>query len=456
MGVIDGIELGLSYIQRGLGVVIPLALLITISYQVFYKYALKGKKELNYQYFLLGIMSLCYAIVVICAVFLDRGTNARVVVLHPFSTYGEAWGLASLQQWKNIILNFILFIPLGVIMPLWGRKWKRGYKVFFFALFTTLLIEVSQFISMTGVSDIDDVIGNVWGAMIGYGIVRMFQERQLPLKRYIKKSIVWLSPLFLAIIMFCSLYSIYQTKDFGNMASFYMYNAHMNNRSITFNDMDELPNQANVYRKVVNENINEDLVEAIFAEYGLTIEERIVHDNEVTYRSYDHILTIWIDYNNYYLDLTYTNDVEESDGNAKIIIEALSDLGFILDEHYRVGYIESSYHTAAQVYFNHDFLEDHTVLGELTCILNKDGLFNDIVYRLNNCESITTFDLKSLEQVKNDLKAGHFNQTYLENEENHIHVLDIELDYLRDSKGFYQPIYIVTTENGFIVVDAKV
>ena len=81
--------------------------------------------------------------------------------------------------WQDALVNLggnvILFIPLGFFLPRvfpWLRKfWRTG-------LATALLItavELAQLLTLLGSCDIDDLILNVIGAAIGYGIHKLIK-----------------------------------------------------------------------------------------------------------------------------------------------------------------------------------------------------------------------------------------------------------------------------------------
>jgi glycopeptide antibiotics resistance protein len=74
----------------------------------------------------------------------------------------EWWSL------KNIIGNIILFIPLGFLVPLVYINSQRFYKTFLIIFLSVLLIESFQLFTMLGVFDIDDIILNCTGGIIGY------------------------------------------------------------------------------------------------------------------------------------------------------------------------------------------------------------------------------------------------------------------------------------------------
>lgn len=75
---------------------------------------------------------------------------------------------------KYLVLNLLLFFPLGCLLPLMWKKMQK-YKRFICVPFVlSLLIEIGQYLTHLGVADIDDIILNVCGASIGFVIVCLF------------------------------------------------------------------------------------------------------------------------------------------------------------------------------------------------------------------------------------------------------------------------------------------
>lgn len=69
------------------------------------------------------------------------------------------------------VLNIVLFLPFGVLTPfLWEKMGKAGNMLAGGFLFS-LLIELSQLLNNRS-TDVDDLILNTAGALLGYGIYR--------------------------------------------------------------------------------------------------------------------------------------------------------------------------------------------------------------------------------------------------------------------------------------------
>lgn len=73
-----------------------------------------------------------------------------------------------LNSFENLAGNILAFVPFGILFPML-RKYNRGFPdVFANALLLVLGIEVFQLFSAFGAFDVDDIILNCFGAVLGY------------------------------------------------------------------------------------------------------------------------------------------------------------------------------------------------------------------------------------------------------------------------------------------------
>ena len=127
-----------------------------------------------------------YCFVLVYVLFLSRGTRdgftfaeymRRFTNFIPFKTiveYVQRYidGYRNLSV-LNLLGNFVLFMPMGVLLPCVIRKLDRFWKVNLTVLGMVVMVEIVQGILRVGSVDIDDVLFNVVGAMIGYGLIRL-------------------------------------------------------------------------------------------------------------------------------------------------------------------------------------------------------------------------------------------------------------------------------------------
>ena len=73
-----------------------------------------------------------------------------------------------LNSFENLIGNIVVFIPYGFLFP-YVMKWGRYFFVMLFNAFLFVLgIEIFQLFSAFGAFDVDDILLNCFGAVIGY------------------------------------------------------------------------------------------------------------------------------------------------------------------------------------------------------------------------------------------------------------------------------------------------
>ena len=127
-----------------------------------------------------------YCLVLIYILFLSRGSLTHYSYAQyfrqftnfvPFKTIAEYIqrynnGFRNLSV-TNLLGNFVLFLPMGMALPCLFKKLNRFWKVVLCVLGMVVFVEIAQGILRVGSVDIDDVIFNVCGAMIGYVIIKI-------------------------------------------------------------------------------------------------------------------------------------------------------------------------------------------------------------------------------------------------------------------------------------------
>ena len=68
----------------------------------------------------------------------------------------------------NLAGNIVTFIPLGIFLPIIFKK-QRNFILFFISCFLIISsIETAQLLTLRGIMDIDDLILNLIGVIVGY------------------------------------------------------------------------------------------------------------------------------------------------------------------------------------------------------------------------------------------------------------------------------------------------
>ncbi|GFZ33612.1 hypothetical protein CSC2_41380 [Clostridium zeae] len=103
-------------------------------------------------------------------VFSSQRTVSRSINLIPFNSIMEyiSGSTDNLRRFAfgNVAGNIAIFIPLGIYLPLL-KKDKRILKNLSYIFIASLLVEIIQGLLGIGVSDVDDIILNSFGGLIG-------------------------------------------------------------------------------------------------------------------------------------------------------------------------------------------------------------------------------------------------------------------------------------------------
>ncbi len=106
-----------------------------------------------------------------------------------FVPFASIYSLISNGEYavKNILGNIVMFIPFGIIIMLLNYKKISFLKLIFIGLSMSVAIEFLQFLIgyfigyMYRSVDIDDVILNTFGAMIGFLAVKLIPKKYINL-----------------------------------------------------------------------------------------------------------------------------------------------------------------------------------------------------------------------------------------------------------------------------------
>lgn len=93
-----------------------------------------------------------------------------------FWTFQKAWTDQSGLHWYYIIGNILLFLPLGFLLPLTWSKLEHWWSVTLIGAILSLAIELTQYITRTGLCELDDLFHNTLGTFTGYQAFVVFRH----------------------------------------------------------------------------------------------------------------------------------------------------------------------------------------------------------------------------------------------------------------------------------------
>ncbi|MGN0483161.1 MAG: VanZ family protein [Lachnospiraceae bacterium] len=110
---------------------------------------------------------------------LSRPPGSRTsVALKLFATF-----TGDLRGMMYVVENVLMFVPLGILLPIIWEKQRKGYVLLLTAFFSSVAIEVTQFLTQRGYCQTDDVMTNTIGAGIGFLIFQIGRYGNLSLQK---------------------------------------------------------------------------------------------------------------------------------------------------------------------------------------------------------------------------------------------------------------------------------
>jgi len=89
--------------------------------------------------------------------------------LQPFVWITECYTMGVRRMLQQLAMNIVMFVPYGLLLPIVFRRMRGWWKTGLTALASTVLIETTQYFIGRS-ADIDDVIMNLAGGLLGYGL----------------------------------------------------------------------------------------------------------------------------------------------------------------------------------------------------------------------------------------------------------------------------------------------
>ncbi len=113
-----------------------------------------------------NLLLLEYIFLIFCSTVIFRATgDIRKYDFHPFWSYDRP------ELLIENIMNVVVFIPVGLLLCL-AFKQMPWWKALLIGCSISICIETLQFYFMKGFSEVDDVIHNTAGCIVGYILVK--------------------------------------------------------------------------------------------------------------------------------------------------------------------------------------------------------------------------------------------------------------------------------------------
>ena len=392
----------------------------------------------NREILILSLISICYMAVFFEAVFLHRDIlSVHGINLQPLRSHIEAWTQYSFQAWHHIILNILLFVPTGMLLPLW----KRNISIVRFGLLASSItagIELTQLTLSIGIFDIDDVINNLFGAFVGFYIVKfiLLLRKRSPSN---KTLFVYSLPLILSAVFMLAVTLPYFSRELGNLNNSIYGGADMSHALVTLEkDFSKNRREYIVYiAKSITKEQSKQMAAEFFSKVGAKIIETAPLQESIQYKSKDKIF--WIRYNDStyrYIDGTQFDEGKVAIKNADehTIKASLLSFGIEIPDNAVFKNDSDGIYT-----FQVEKQESSTVYGSITCRFYNDNTLKEIDNQLVDLQPHKKYTVISQYEAAKKITDGRFHNIY--GEIHKIRIKNIDIVYELDTKGFYQPVY---------------
>lgn len=464
---ISGI-LGMAKGYLILGVIV--AVLCGAGYGIIYRKLLNGTHRIATKRLVLGLISICYLVVLFGATFLSRDSHYREVVLTPFYSYRLAWNHQSAAEWRNLILNIALFVPWGFLLPIWGGRFRKIGWTLGSGFLGSVLIEGMQYVFSCGVVEFDDVSNNTLGTLIGFGLGIVWLEIVAMVKRSKKRKhtvsavriAVGLLPLLFTVGAFGILQMVYARMPYGVMDCAANGRVAMSDVEVGGKtDWNTKRQTVEIYQtQQAGRKEADELAEQLCALRGTKLDKTRTdaYDSTVVYWSEDQNYNIWVEYQGLTYNITDVEKVGEeteflTNADRTQVEEILAQVGVTLPEEAEFEELNEN----GSYLFTVDMVPwgDAVLNGTVNVEIYADKTIGALWYKVYDCSACAAEEILSEQEAYDKLVNGEFN--YYAGDEP-IQTLDVDgvsLIYELDSKAYYQPVYefsgTINGEPGFMI-----
>lgn len=426
-----------------------------ISGYLIYKKVLHGKKELTKVQIISAFFLCCWGILVIGLTALSRGSNFTGSLNIDFlSGYISAWNNWSISELQLILFNMLMFTPLGFLLPLLWRKAEKLWFSLAISFAVTASLETFQFLTGTGIFELDDLFHNLIGSLFGYfcimAILTPIHEKSF---RFAPIAKVLLIPCAVSLTLGAVFYA-YDHQPYGNMSILPAVKQDMSAvQIVTEWEPLEQSGTAPVYRN----KYAEDSAYIQKVKTGLADLENLTFSKS-TRRQDENIGYTGTDTNGTAFQVLFF--FRTGEWNYTTFAESAAQLTeenvHQLRPHYEIwmkelGLLPPKVHFTVQNgdTLRWDIVSDQSSSegaesfqqGSVMIQFDKTGILSNFSYLIDWNEYVATEDIISESQAFEQIKDGNFEKYVPFQPGDTLYINKCELTYLYDTKGFYQPVY---------------
>lgn len=364
---------------------------------------------------------------------------------HLFRAWREAWNSFSVKNWLLVLLNVAAFVPLGVLLPLTAKPFRRWYITVPAGGLLSLAVETLQLLTGRGTFDVDDLFTNTLGAALGFCLVLVVLQLLRPETRSPRRWLPYLAcPLVFAGTV-AGIFAAYYLQPYGNLSIAPSYRTDLSGLQWTTDlELDQAAASAMVYQAPSMTQAGcEDFGRAFAQAAGIEFPDAYYYDGMTVFANHSSGDFLSVDYR----DGSYSYRVgnppaaEPTETSLRQALEALGisiPAGAVFSQESEGNYL-----------FSADFLQEDGQLydGAVLCHI-RDGQLDEIDHRMIALTPRAEAQILSEAEAYKRLCRGDFDTAPRLTGFDAVTVTSCALDYLSDTKGYYQPVYRFTLVTG--------
>lgn len=440
------LKLILYELQSAVGLAIAASVICTVGIclsAVIFRVKYKGERRFPLRQAVVIAVFVGYIAALLCLTVL-RTSGYSGMNVHLFRAWREAWNIYSFQNWANVLLNVAMFIPLGVLLPLMWRAFRRWYVTFGASLLTTLTIEILQFLTRRGMFDVDDIFANFLGAIFGYCavmvVISAVGDGVHKVRRVAEYSVIPL--ITVASISF--IFIVYNVQPYGNLAGASSYRVPTGDAEWSLScELSDAESTAKIYRaKTRGKDASDAFGIAFLRSLGADGDSfSFSYYDDTTYISDNMTASVFISHR----DLSCEYNFFKADGDDAVtdretIESLLSEYGIAVPA-------EASFTAEGDGWYSFvfDWDDDGDVAGKLRCKCIVNGnviMLKHVTDNMTEREYIADERIISQREAYERMVRGDFaGDFYTYTSPARVTVTLCYLDSEIDSKGYYQPVW---------------
>lgn len=418
------------------GFTITLAFVLALLFLLVHR---KRQISFSLQKWILPCLFLIYLLTVLGMTLFTRSNTMGRADLHLFTSYINAWNRFSADAWRMPLYNILMFVPLGLLLPLLHPVFRRMPVTLLAGAGLTTVIECTQYATQTGIFELDDLLNNFLGAWIGWGMIMAILILANPLlkkRKKIRLILGYLFPFYAVVMITTGVFVLYQKQPWGNLENGPVYLWNMDQVKVTTEiSLSDQRQQAYLYERItLSEAEMIEKAQVLMSQMGLS-------DFSIVQQSFENVV---------FASAHQQQFVIESDGQYELVLSKASTQAMTdreLNQVLATLKIELPAKSRLSTYRNEGtvtvpFVPDGKVAysGTATVLLNQHREIASFHWNVKTATRGQKVQLLSEQEAWEKVKMGWFRLYGVESLSS-ITLVESNLSYQRDTKNIYQPVY---------------